>query len=1161
MQNMNFIDSIEAQAFVMMTNDTITEVSQSFVDMTEYLIEELINKNIEEVLKTLKVGPNVNFKNLHKQANYFLFTKHLEVRFVNIEVRKKFNQRILILREKENSRFENNNQFLERLISENKTGIGIFKASNFILLKANQSYLNDFPEPYNNKEMLYGKSLKDVIPNFKDTDIEKAFSDVVTNNQPTYYKEQLSPVSNGINKYWNYTLMPICVNSQVEYIVVMIDDVTESVISRERIRKQAELIEQRNKQLEAIFESIDDAIFIIDSDKNYYMTNKSAKEYYPNSDMNRPDDVYNTYKYYDFNGNEISIEDITASKLFRGEVVINDMMTLRNEEITKHISVNGRPIYDSNGNIKFVVMCSRDITQSVESQKTIMRQKGKLEAIIESIGDILLIVDKDGDAYKQDTIDISSYYKSTNNNVLDFNNNSLSLKELPIHKVLEKGKKVKNFKMKIIEDEREIYTLVNGTPIFNSNGEVKLGVFATLDITELIEKENQIKKQKELLENIIKNTSNGIFIFNKEGKQLIMNEAAKQLVYPADSLNTLEDIYSIAEYFYEDGSVVTKEEMPAYRALKGETVNGERIIVKQPHREMVFEFKSSPIYDSNGNIDMIITSNHDITELINQNKIIKQQKELLESIIKNVSDAIIVYDKDMNVILQNEAAKKILHDPENFKKYGDTLKTTKCFDIYGNEIFADSLPVFKSFKGEKVTNFISTFETPDITLHCRISSTPIFDEYGNVNNVVACMHNITDLIKQEEQIKEHKEQLEAIINNMQESILVFDKNGKYIIKNRITTELLKTTFETIDDLYKVTKFFNVDGSEVFPDEMPFYHVKRGESIKGKVVYFEVDGRKEYIIINAVPTFDSKGDFLYGIVSSLVITEIMESEQNLKLAQEQLLKVEREKNETLEKALEMKDEFLSLISHEFRTPINVISTAIQALNYIYGNELSDKVKEYLGTIRQNTFRQLRLVNNLLDITRANAGRIKINKKNIDIVFITKAITESVYDYAAQKGVRVSLNSSFKEKIIGIDDEKYERIILNLISNAIKFTSEGESILVTLRSVKGNICVEVKDNGIGIPPDKIDIIFDKFGQVDSSLSRQAEGTGIGLSLVKMFVKALGGSISVKSKVGKGSTFTVLFPNEKVAEEENVLKMEELMNNRLIEVTNVEFSDVYL
>lgn len=1026
MQSINFTDSKEGQAFIIVSYDAITEVSQSFADMTEYPIEELINKNIEEVLKNLKFGPNVNFKNIEKQGNYFLFTTNLEVRFVNIQVIEKLNQQIIIFREKENSRFENNNQFLERLISENKTGIGIVRAYDFIVLRANQTYINDFPKPYNTKKMLYGKSLKDVTPNFKDTPIENAFRDVVINNQPAYYKEQMSPVSNINNKYWNYTLMPISINEKVEYIVVMVDDVTESV----------------------------------------------------------------------------------------------------------------------------------------EAQRTILRQKDELEAIIESIDDILVIVDKKGNVHnKNGTIDINSYYISNNGNIYDFNNNYLHLKELPIHKVLEKGERVKNFRMKIVENEREIYTIVNGTPIFDSNGEVKLGVFATFDITDLIENENHIKKQKELLENIINNISNGIYIFNKEGKQLIMNEAAKRLVYPADSLNTLEDIYSIAEYFHEDGRIVTKEEMPAYRALKGETVNGERMIVKQSHREMVFEFKSSPIYDSNGNIYMIITSNHDVTELVNQNKIIKQQKELLESIIENVSDAIIVYDKNMNVILQNEATKKIIHDPENFKKYGDTLKATKYFNIYENEIFANDLPVSKSFNGEKVTNFMTIFQTSDITLHCRISSSPIFDENGNVNNVVACMHNITDIIKQEDQIKEQKEQLEAIINNMQESILVFDRNGKYIIKNDMTVELLQTTFETIEDLYKVKKFFNVDGSEVLPEEMPFSFAKCGKSIKGKVVYFEVDERKEYVIINSVPTFDSKGDFLYGIVSSLVLTDFMQSEQKLKLAQEQLLKAEREKNETLEKALEMKDEFLSLISHEFRTPINVISTAIQALNYIYGNELSDKVKEYLGTIRQNTFRQLRLVNNLLDITRANAGRIKINKKNIDIVFLTRAITESVYDYAAQKGIVVSLNSSFKKKIIGIDDEKYERIILNLISNAIKFTSEGESILVTLRSVKDNICVEVKDNGIGIPKDKIDMIFDKFGQVDSSLSRRAEGTGIGLSLVKMFVKALGGSISVKSKVGKGSTFTVLFPNKKVVEEESVTRVEELTNNRLIEITNVEFSDIYL
>jgi signal transduction histidine kinase len=275
----------------------------------------------------------------------------------------------------------------------------------------------------------------------------------------------------------------------------------------------------------------------------------------------------------------------------------------------------------------------------------------------------------------------------------------------------------------------------------------------------------------------------------------------------------------------------------------------------------------------------------------------------------------------------------------------------------------------------------------------------------------------------------------------------------------------------------------------------------------------------------------------------------------------IIKAENEKSHALEKALEMKDEFLSLISHEFRTPINVIYTAIQAMNLMYEKEMPDKVRSYLKTIKQNTFRQLRLVNNLLDITRANSGHMKVNRKNCDIVFLTKSISESVYQYASQKGVEITFLSSLKKKVIGIDDEKYERIILNLLSNAIKFTPRGKSIIVKLRSIKNSICVEVTDNGIGIPPDKLNVIFERFGQVDSSLSRQAEGTGIGLSLVKNFVEALGGSISVKSKVGKGSNFTIQLPDDTILEEENENQGGDLLDTRLVHVTHVEFSDIYL
>jgi signal transduction histidine kinase len=263
----------------------------------------------------------------------------------------------------------------------------------------------------------------------------------------------------------------------------------------------------------------------------------------------------------------------------------------------------------------------------------------------------------------------------------------------------------------------------------------------------------------------------------------------------------------------------------------------------------------------------------------------------------------------------------------------------------------------------------------------------------------------------------------------------------------------------------------------------------------------------------------------------------------------------------EKALEMKDEFLSLISHEFRTPLNVISSAIQAMNCVCGSELTEKSKKYLGMIRQNTFRQLRLVNNILDITRVNAGRIKINKKNIDIVFLTKAIMESVRTYAAQKSINITFISLLEEKIITADEEKYERILLNLLSNAIKFTPEGKSIVVTLNAIKNKVYIKVIDSGIGIPEDKLEVIFERFGQVDSSLSRQAEGTGIGLSLVKKFTEALGGSISVKSREGKGTTFTIILPDETVIEEHSEAEYADLLDNRLVQTTRVEFSDIYL
>ncbi len=340
----------------------------------------------------------------------------------------------------------------------------------------------------------------------------------------------------------------------------------------------------------------------------------------------------------------------------------------------------------------------------------------------------------------------------------------------------------------------------------------------------------------------------------------------------------------------------------------------------------------------------------------------------------------------------------------------------------------------------------------------------------------------------------------------------------------------------------------ITGKSAYVNEHKFDGFKRGITYWDRIITpIHIHGRLKYIITN-----------------TLDVTERVNNKIQFIKQQEHLMMYEKDRSEALTKSIEIKDEFLSIISHEFKTPLTVINSAIQSMEFFCKGELSDKAKRFLNQIRHNSNRQLKLVNNLLDITRMTSGSLKINKKDLDIVFVTCSITESIAIFAEQKGIKLSFSTTLQKKIIGIDDEKYERILLNLLSNAIKFTPKGKSITVKVsqKIVKGKckVSIQVRDEGIGIPNDKMELIFERFGQVDSSLTRQAEGTGIGLYLVKMMVELLDGEITLDSKEGKGSTFTILLPIEKANKTPIEQMLIEINDNRLIQAMNIEFSDIY-
>lgn len=260
---------------------------------------------------------------------------------------------------------------------------------------------------------------------------------------------------------------------------------------------------------------------------------------------------------------------------------------------------------------------------------------------------------------------------------------------------------------------------------------------------------------------------------------------------------------------------------------------------------------------------------------------------------------------------------------------------------------------------------------------------------------------------------------------------------------------------------------------------------------------------------------------------------------------------------------LKNEFFANVSHEFRTPINVLLGVIQLMNTMkydnLGLECTEKIMRYLRIMKQNCYRLLRLTSNLIDMTKLDNGYFEVSLKNCNVVQIIEDITLSVASYIENKGIRLTFDTDIEEKTMAVDPDKLERIMLNLLSNAVKFTEREGSIFVNVSDKEDGIEISVRDTGIGIPEDKLNVIFERFRQVNNLLTREREGSGIGLSLTKNLVELLGGNIRVKSKQGEGSEFIVWLPYSYV--EGEAVDEDELYNNQSrVERIHIEFSDIY-
>jgi PAS domain S-box-containing protein len=359
-----------------------------------------------------------------------------------------------------------------------------------------------------------------------------------------------------------------------------------------------------------------------------------------------------------------------------------------------------------------------------------------------------------------------------------------------------------------------------------------------------------------------------------------------------------------------------------------------------------------------------------------------------------------------------------------------------------------------------------------------------------------------------------EEKYSNLIDNANDAIITTD------LENRITG--WNTAAETLFGWTAPEVTGKIFSSLLVPDNLIEDRYKRDENALNcmisnsmETVRLRKDGTKIDVSLTISPILneDKKVIGIFDIIRD--ITEHKHAEENLKKANIELMRAD-----------ELKTQFLSVISHELRTPITPMNAQLQIMLAGYFGELTEKQKKSLEMIRRNTERLDRLIGEVLDISKLEAGEMKFSPVPANLNEIVENAVETLKIQALNKNQKLTLKED-KVPEIKIDKDRITQVIMNLINNAIKFTDAGGVIEVELSYNIDHAMVKIKDNGIGIKKEELDKLFKPFQQLDSSYGRKYEGSGLGLAICKRIIMKHGGKIWVESEFGKGSTLLFTIP----------------------------------
>jgi signal transduction histidine kinase/CheY-like chemotaxis protein len=467
-------------------------------------------------------------------------------------------------------------------------------------------------------------------------------------------------------------------------------------------------------------------------------------------------------------------------------------------------------------------------------------------------------------------------------------------------------------------------------------------------------------------------------------------------------------------------------------------------------------------------------------------------------------------------------------------------------DIHGKmsrEVF-DAEDAKLSIEGEKDVLHTGRVSQATHSRNKRVYKTvnfPVFGKPGEIIGTGGYQEDITNLTASLQALHRERETLEVLLESMPYYIFFIDTRFRYLRVNSLMAKLLRVT-EPGKAIGKGNEaFFTKRVAKKMLEEDQSI-LDTGKAIINRIIYFEDEGVDGFWMEKTkIPIRDERGviTMIIGIYKD--VTEMMDIESELKSARDRAQESDR-----------LKTAFLANMSHEIRTPMNGI---VGFVNLLKDQDLTDEQRDlYLKHVEQSSNQLLNIVNDIIDISKIESGQLKITNRPVRINGVLDEIYSSFFhrirgDAPGQKKVAFTVQKGEKSPdfTIVIDSSRLSQIFNNLIINAIKFTEEGQITFGYSLEEKRHIRFFVQDTGIGISPEKIEMIFDRFGQIGEGRVAHPSGTGLGLSISKSLVQLMGGEMWAESTVGEGSVFYFTLP---LVVEGSVQENEVLISNKTYE-----------